>query len=674
MSKPQINGTGDNEFMHGTGVAEEIYGLAGNDTINGGGGEDDIFGGDGDDVLSGGAGNDVLWGGSGVDTVEFSGNFRDYNFSTTADGALTAVHARGTRIDGSDIVQNDVDYLRFADRTIDLRVNSAPETHSDARTMHEDARLINATSVLTNDLDVETVLGRQTTVVSGINGDGQAIGATITLPSGARLTMRADGTYDYDPTAGMNHLAAGETYQDSFTYTATDSAGASSTATMTITVTGRNDAPVARSQTIEFQADAESVAGLLVANDVDSDATPASLTYHMWNGPTEGTLTINGNAFAFSPGADFLDLGEGETRQVSFTFRATDQHDATSNISTVTLSVTGVNDAPVVSYAEAGGEIHERADGPGENVEPDHTATGTIVYEDIDANDHHSITVTPVGQGYLGVFTVEDNGGTLDWTFVVPDADLDGLGESEARTQLYDVTISDGITSVTQQVSVVLNGINDSPEFFSPDGTFAFSVLENRPASSAIGQTLGFDPDDTGLTYSIVGGSGHGLFAIDAQGNITSTRPLDHETEPHYSLAVEARDASGAATVAHIDISVLDRPPAVHTFSVDRQTHNIDEFESNDLFRIDRISSDMSIQFAEAAGVYLDAATAKLAANLAQTGIPDIGVAYYINSSGSYNAIVAIDEDSFGAAADMWLDIQNVQLGQLATHNFEFIA
>jgi VCBS repeat-containing protein len=673
MSKPQILGTDDNETVNGIQVAEEIHGLAGNDTINGGGGDDDLFGGDGADLLSGGTGNDVLWGGSGVDTAMFSGNFRGYNFATSAEGVLTATHARGTRLDGSDVVQKDVEYLQFADRTIDLRVNNAPEMQNDTRTLHEDSRLLNATSVLANDLDVEAILGRQTIVVSAINGDTQAIGTTITLASGARLTMRADGTYDYDPTAGLSHLAVGETYQESFTYTATDSAGASTTATMTITVTGRNDAPVTSSQMMELQADDDSAVGLLSADDVDSDADPASLTYQILNVPAEGTVTLTGNVFAFSPSASFGDLGAGETRQVSFTFRATDQHGATSNVGTVTLNVTGVNDAPVITQADTRAELHEQADGPGENGAPDHVATGTIAYQDVDANDQHTITVTPVGQEYLGVFTVADSGGSLDWSFVVSDMDLDGLSEGEACTQLYNVTISDGTTLVTQQVSVVLGGVNDTPEFLSSDGNFAFSVMENRPAGSTIGQALGFDPDDIDLTYSIVGGTGQEFFAIDAHGNITATRPLDHEAEQHYTLAIELRDTSGAASVAHIDISVLDRPSVVHSFVVDRQTYTIAEFESNDLFRIDRISSDMSLQFAQAPGVYLDAATAKLAANLTQAGVPDIGVAYYLNSSGGYNAIVAIDEDSFGTAADMWLDVQNVQLGQVTPQNFEFI-
>jgi hypothetical protein len=119
-------------------------------------------------------------------------------------------------------------------------------------------------------------------------------------------------------------------------------------------------------------------------------------------------------------------------------------------------------------------------------------------------------------------------------------------------------------------------------------------------------------------------------------------------------------------------VTELDRPGTLHSRTVDRQTHVIQEFESNDLFRIDRISSDMSLQFAQAPAVYLDVTTAKIFANLAQVGVPDIGVAYFLNGLGGYDAVVAIDEDSFSTNADMWLHIQNVQLGQITAQNFEF--
>jgi VCBS repeat-containing protein len=678
MSKARITGTDYLDVINGTQVAEEIFGLAGNDTINGGGGDDDLFGGEGEDILSGGAGNDLLRGGDGIDTVNFSGNLRDYNFTATGDGSIAAVHARGTRIDGSDLVGSDVEILKFADRTVNLLQNNAPTTQDDARTLHEDSRLFNAASLLGNDFDVEAFLGRQTMSVTAVNGATNAVGTTITLASGAHLTMRADGTYDYDPTGAFGALATGENYQDTFTYTVGDGAGGTSTATATILVTGRNDAPVASSGLVTAQANEIAVTGVLAADDIDSDDDATSLAYQLVGAPSEGVITLTGSGFTFAPGTAFQDLGGGETRDVSFTFRATDHHGAASNLGTVTIRVSGVNDSPTVTTAELTGDITERMDGPDENAGPDHELSGTIVFEDVDINDRHTVAVTPAGDGYIGALNTEadlaSGSGTINWAFYVPDAELDSLRAGDTLTQSYNVTISDGSVSVTEQITITLHGSNDSPEFVTPDGTFSFEITENMPSGSLLGQALALDADDSDVSYTIVGGSGRDHFTIDEQGKIAANSSFDYEAQSQYSLEIEARDASGAATLSAVNINVLDRPQIVHTMVPDRQLHAIMEFESNDLFRIDRLSSDVSLQFAQAPGIFLDPTSAMAAANLAQLGLPDVGVAYYHNGSGGLNAIVAVDEDSFGTAADMWLNIQNVEFGQITASNFEFIA
>jgi VCBS repeat-containing protein len=680
MPKPTITGTLNDDVINGQQVAEAIYGENGNDIINGLGGDDDLYGGEGNDLLSGGVGNDVLSGGAGSDTAQFSGNFQDYNFAAASPtGALNVVHARGTKTDGADQILGDVEILQFADRVVNLMENAAPETQNDALATHEDARLLNVASVLKNDLDVEAVLGRQTLSVTAINGDPSAIGTVITLASGAKLTMRANGTYDYDPTAALNHLAVGESHTDSFTYTATDSSEASTTATANITVSGRNDAPVAFHQSVDAQENALAVTGLFNADDPDSNDNQASLTYQIVSAPLEGSVAVVGNSFTFALGTAFQDLGEGETREVSFTYRATDQHGAVSSVRTITIDVTGINDAPTVTAGAVTGDIFEREDGAGENGAPDHMVTGEISFADVDLSDQHSITVTPASDSYLGAFTIETagivngNGGSIAWGFNVADLDLDSLGAGETLTQVYDVTIFDGLDSTTEQVTITLNGTNDAPEFNS-DGVFGFALTENRPTDSFVGQVSASDVDGAAASYAIVGGTGLGLFAIDANGNITAARPFDYEAETNYTLEIEARDAHGAIDIANVNIDVLDRAQITHSYNTDRLTHTINSWESNDLVRIDRLSTDMSLQYAEAPGIYIDFNTAKQAADLVENGVTDVGVAFYYNGSGGINAVVAVDEDSFGNAADLFIDIANVQPNQISASNFEFIA
>ncbi|MEA3032374.1 MAG: hypothetical protein QOH86_390, partial [Sphingomonadales bacterium] len=79
--------------------------------------------------------------------------------------------------------------------------------------------------------------------VSAVNGVGASVGQTITLPSGAKLTLNANGTFSYDPNGAYNHLtntAGGETGasntqgSDSFTYTLQGG----NTTTVTVTING----------------------------------------------------------------------------------------------------------------------------------------------------------------------------------------------------------------------------------------------------------------------------------------------------------------------------------------------------------------------------------------------------------------------------------------------------
>ena len=58
------------------------------------------------------------------------------------------------------------------------------------------------------------------------------------------LTLNADGSYVYDPTASSRRWV-GENGADSFSYTVTDGKGGTDTATVNVTITGVNDAPVA---------------------------------------------------------------------------------------------------------------------------------------------------------------------------------------------------------------------------------------------------------------------------------------------------------------------------------------------------------------------------------------------------------------------------------------------
>jgi VCBS repeat-containing protein len=196
--------------------------------------------------------------------------------------------------------------------------NQAPAAAGDTFSTAEDTALtVPAPGVLGNDADP----------------DGDPLTAVlVTGPSHGSLTLNANGSFSYTP-------AADYTGSDSFTYRASDGTLTSNAATATITVTGANDAPAAAGDAYTTAEDTVLTvpAPGVLANDSDPDGDP--LTAVLVTGPTHGSLTLNANgSFSYTPAANFAGSD-------SFSYRASDGT-LTSNVATVTISVTATNDTP----------------------------------------------------------------------------------------------------------------------------------------------------------------------------------------------------------------------------------------------------------------------------------------------------------------------------------------
>ncbi|EYD70548.1 calcium-binding protein [Limimaricola hongkongensis] len=72
-------GGGGDDTLIGGGGGDTLAGGGGNDTLNGGGGDDEVKGGGGADTFVFDKGSDRLVGGKGNDTVQFNGDFADYD-------------------------------------------------------------------------------------------------------------------------------------------------------------------------------------------------------------------------------------------------------------------------------------------------------------------------------------------------------------------------------------------------------------------------------------------------------------------------------------------------------------------------------------------------------------------------------------------------------------------
>src|SRR5207245_2116792 len=120
-----------------------------------------------------------------------------------------------------------------------------------------------------------------------------------------------------------------------------DGTANSNVATVNITIAAVNDPPVANNDSFTTAEDTTAVvvAPGLLSNDTDAEGDP--LTAILVSGPTHGTLTLNPNgSLTYTPAANY-------NGSDSFTYKANDGT-ADSNIATVTITITPVNDPPVV--------------------------------------------------------------------------------------------------------------------------------------------------------------------------------------------------------------------------------------------------------------------------------------------------------------------------------------
>ena len=159
--------------------------------------------------------------------------------------------------------------------------------------------------------------------------------------------------FDADDPA-YNHLALGQTQDVTVNYNVADGHGGVTPTSTVITVTGTNDGPVALDDVDDAIEDGPLVTGSVATNDSDpDDGETATLNYTL-NAAVAGLTLDPDGSYSFDPThAAYQHLAAGRTIDVVATYTVTDAQNATDT-ATLTITVTGTNDAPVVSGAVLG--------------------------------------------------------------------------------------------------------------------------------------------------------------------------------------------------------------------------------------------------------------------------------------------------------------------------------
>ncbi|WP_345863124.1 retention module-containing protein [Shewanella algae] len=322
------------------------------------------------------------------------------------------------------------------------------------------------------------------------NGADLTWSGSADSPLGSFSVDAATGAWNYQlDNAAVDGLLEGEIRTETFTVTVTDEYGASAEQLVTITIIGTNDAPILSADASgAFIEDLDVINGMLSDSgslsftDVDiGDSHVVSSSYNgdaSWSGGALDQATQDALAAGFSAdnsgwSYDIANslvqfLAVGETITLSFTLTVTDAFGA-SDSQPVTLTITGTNDAPVLSI-DMSGAVTEDVDVMAGML----SDSGVLSFTDVDLNDSHS-----VGSSYNN--NVSWSGGALDqatqdalaagfsvdnsgWSYDIANSLVQFLAVGETITLSFDVTVDDGNGGTdTDTVTVTITGTNDAP-------------------------------------------------------------------------------------------------------------------------------------------------------------------------------------------------------------------
>lgn len=544
-SDDTIKGTNGADFLAGGAGDDFLQGRAGNDVIEGNEGNDQIQGNEGDDTITGGEGDDLIHGGVGTDTAVYSGSVLDYTFAREGENFYVS-HTGGTGLDGNDVLLH-VEKLQFNNVVIDLTQNNAPLAFDDVASTNEDVGTFSsgAVSVLDNDFDWE---GDALTVTPG----------TFNGVHGT-LVLAANGTYTYTPYAPNQKLAEGEVVQDVFSYTVSDGS-LSDTGTLTINLAGANDAPVANPDVTTTGENTPVLVDVL-ANDTDID-NGAVLTVASATAPDgQGSASVVGNQVEFDPGTDFDYLDTGETADVIVSYTIQDEHGATSS-STVTITVSGTNDAPVANddtattdenTAVSGNVLANDTDVDGETLTVTNPAIYVGAYGTLMLNADGSYTYTPGGAAALlnagdvveDVFNYTASDGTVtdSATLTITVTGLSGVPNAvdDTASTTEDASVSGNVlTNDTDAENDPLT-VTDPGIYVGTYGTLTLNAdgsYTYAPDAAADGLAAGEQADDV-FTYTASDGTGSDTATLTVTVNGLNDAP---------TIDAGGTDASGAVT------------------------------------------------------------------------------------------------------------------------------
>ena len=303
----------------------------------------------------------------------------------------------------------------------------------------------------------------------------------------------------------------------------------------------------ASGQTLIDQIDFGTVSGQLQASDVDNSA---KLSFDLPGTAPAGFVLNADGSWTFDAADPAYDsLADGETLTLVIPYRVTDDQGA-SGQSSLTLTITGTNDAPIASASSAA-------------VDEDGAINGTLSASDV---DHGASLAYSLSDPAPAGFVLNADG---SWTFNASNAAYQQLaaGDSLTLTIPYQVTDELG-ASTASTLTLVVGGVNDAPvvsavvagEADEDAGPLVVNLLANasdvdRGATLSVANLTETSGNDTrGVTFDAASGT----LMIDTQqyGDLSAGQTLT------FTYTYDVVDSEGGVTPTSASVSVEGRNDA----------------------------------------------------------------------------------------------------------------
>ena len=321
-------------------------------------------------------------------------------------------------------------------------------------------------------------------------------------------------------------------------------------ASVSWTVTSVNHVPVVAGTVIGTAIEdgvPSTLNALANATDADSGTTllvtdvPGTLPAGVSYDAALQTFTLDPSNLAFQH------LAAGASTVVSVNYTVSDGIAATP--ASMSWTVTGSNDAPVVTSATQAGAVQE-------DVQP--LATGQVTASDVDLGA--TLAYSGDATGVYGSFAIDATSG--QWSYALDSAAHQNLAAGETHAETFTVTVTDehGATAA-QDVTITVTGSNDAPVVTS--ATQAGAVQEDvQPLATGqvtasdvdLGATLAYSGDATGVygSFAIDATSGQWSYALDSAAHQNLAAGETHAE----TFTVTVTDEHGATAAQDVTITV----------------------------------------------------------------------------------------------------------------------